>query len=144
MNSYSFTGRLGQDAEVRLIPSGASVCSFSVAVESGWGDKKATTWIRCSLWGKQAEGGLPPILTKGKLVGVVGELSAREYEANGVNKTSLEVRVNDVTLLGDGGQSDAPRRQTPEEFEGAGRQGMGAKPKAHDVPVGFEDSGIPF
>ena len=100
MNVFSFTGNLGKDAEVRVTTTGKSVCSFSVAVKSGFGDKASTTWVRCTLWGKRAEGKLPEYLTKGTQVAISGEFSAREYEANGEKRTSIEVNVDSLDLMG--------------------------------------------
>lgn len=100
MNVLCFTGNIGSDAEVRHTPAGKAITSFSVALSSGWGDKKTTTWMRCNLWGDRGTK-LSQYLLKGQLVGVSGEFSAREWEnKDGVTKTSCEVNVNDVTLLG--------------------------------------------
>ena len=100
MNLLAMTGNLGRDAEVRQAGS-STVCSFAVALSSGWGDKKTTTWINCSVWGRQAEGTLPTYLKKGQQVALTGELSTREYQAkDGTMKTSLELRVGTIDLIG--------------------------------------------
>lgn len=108
MNVLSLTGNLGRDAEVRQAGS-STVCGFPVAMTAGYGDKKQTVWIDCSIWGKQAEGALPGYLKKGQQVAVSGELSTREHEG----KTYLQLRVNSIDLIGkrdDGGQA-APQLQ---------------------------------
>ena len=136
MNSWNFTGNIGNDAETRHIPSGEAVVGFNVAVKSGYGDKAVTTWVRCAIWGKRGEA-VAPYLLKGQLVGVSGELSAREWQnKDGQTKTSIEVRVNDVQLLGkkDGQQQAAPQRQAPQQQ---------AKP-ADSGGFGDFDSEIPF
>jgi single-strand DNA-binding protein len=114
MNLYILTGNLGSDAEVRSTPDGTSVCSFSVAVKSGYGDKAKTIWVDCSIWGKRAEGGLPQYLVKGSQVAVSGELSTREYEG----KTYLSVRVGEIDLVG-GRPGDAakPAAQPQKPFD---------------------------
>ena len=100
MNSWSFTGNLGADAEQRVTPSGEPVVSFSVGVKAGFGDRATTTWARCQMWGKRGES-VAPYLKKGQLVGVSGEARLREYDKkDGSNGAILEVRVNDLTLLG--------------------------------------------
>lgn len=109
MNIWTFTGRLGRDIEVRYLPNGDAAGSFSVGVDFGYGDKKGTIWARCTLFGKRVEA-LQQYLTKGQLVGISGELSERKWtDKEGVAKTSQEVRVNDVTLLGGKTQQDAPK-----------------------------------
>lgn len=116
MNVWNFTGNLGRDAEQRFTPSNDSIVSFSVGVKAGYGDKATTTWARCSMFGRRGESVLP-YLKKGQLVGVSGELSEREWtDKDGLKRTALEVRVNDLTLLGsrDSGSQNAnpaPQRQ---------------------------------
>lgn len=114
MNVFSFSGHLGGDCEVKQV-SGTTLCKFSVAVKSGYGDKAQTIWLACDIWGKQAEGKLPDYLKKGQQVVVSGELSSREHEG----KTYLGVRVNSIDLVGGksegASQAAAPRsQQTPE------------------------------
>jgi len=107
MNVYTFTGRLARDCETRFTQSGMAICSFTVAVDYGFGDNKGTNWIRCSLFGKRAEGRLPQYLLKGTQVAVSGELRVREYTDNEGNKrTSVDASVNNLDLIGgrqDGG-----------------------------------------
>lgn len=100
MNNWNFTGNLGGDAETRFTQKGEAVVSFSVGVKSGYGDKATTTWARCSIFGKRGEA-VSQYLTKGQLVGVSGEVAMNEWQdKEGQKRQSLEVRVNDVTLLG--------------------------------------------
>lgn len=112
MNNWNFTGHLGGDAEQRYTPSGDAVVQFSVGVKSGYGDKATTTWARCAMWGKRGEA-VAQYLTKGQPVGVVGEVTLREYtDKNGQKRGSLEVRVNDLTLLGGKSEQTAPRSES--------------------------------
>lgn len=136
MNVWTFSGNVGNDAETRFTPGGDAVVSFSVAVKSGFGDKAVTTWARCQMWGKRGQS-VAPYLVKGQLVGVSGEATLREYDKkDGGKGSSLEVRVNDVTLMGKkGDQPDTPRT-TPQP----GTQTRQAAPAATDP---LEDD-IPF
>lgn len=98
-NTITFVGRLGRDAELRDAGS-TKVCSFSAANDQGFGDKKTSIWFKCSLWGKQGES-LSKYLVKGQQVYVSGELTLREYDSkDGAKKTSAEVRVNSIDLVG--------------------------------------------
>jgi single-strand DNA-binding protein len=100
MNILSATGNIGRDAELRHTPAGDQVAQFSFALTSGYGDKAITTWINCNIWGKRAET-LAPMLLKGTQIGITGELTNRPYkDKQGNEKYSLELRVNDITLLG--------------------------------------------
>ena len=113
MNVLCFTGNIGSDAELKYTGSGTSIASFNSAMKSGFGDKAVTTWVRCSLFGKQSES-LTPYLTKGAQVGIVGELTNRKWtDKEGAERFSLEVRVTDVTLLGAKQErEDKPRKQS--------------------------------
>jgi len=100
MNLLAATGRLGQDAKLSYTANQDAICNFSLSLTAGYGDKATTTWLNCNLWGKRAEI-LAPMLLKGTQIGVTGEISQRSYKAkDGTEKTSLELRVADVTLLG--------------------------------------------
>lgn len=85
-------GRLGRNPE--QVKAEAGGCSFSIASDQGWGEKKSTNWIRVTVWGKRGEK-LSLMLNKGSRVGVRGELTTREYEG----KTQLELRADEVELL---------------------------------------------
>jgi single-strand DNA-binding protein len=125
MNKFCFTGNLGREAEVRYTQSGTANCSFPVAVSSGYGDKKKTTWVRCTIWGKRAESKLPEYLTKGTQVAITGELSTSEYTPDGGEKRfNVEVNVSDVDLIG-------------------GKPASGSQPASAPAQGGFEDD-IPF
>lgn len=126
MNSWSFTGNIGSDAEIRHTSAGAQLCQFTVATTSGYGEKKSTTWARCTLFGKRSES-LAPYLLKGQQVGVVGEVKLHEWTGkDGITKQSLEVHVQDVTLLGSKADKREPAKQMREE------------------PAGMVDDDIPF
>jgi len=93
MNSCTFTGRLGKDAETRNV-SDTTVTSFSLASDVGYGEKKSTVWLDCSIWGKRGAT-LQPALVKGAEITVIGELSEREYtNGQGETKKALSLRVH--------------------------------------------------
>lgn len=113
LNSWAFTGNLGGDAETRFTQSGDAIVSFSVGVKSGYGEKASTTWARCSMFGKRGQA-VADYLVKGQLVGIVGELTIREYQTKaGETKTSTDVRVNDLTLLGKRDGEPKQQKQAP-------------------------------
>lgn len=107
-------GNLGRDAELRYTPNGTPLLEFSIATNERWTDsggrhQEHTQWFRCTLWGRQAET-LKQYLTKGKQVYVDGRLRVRDYVAqDGDKRYSLDVRVDQLTMLGGGGGgSSAP------------------------------------
>jgi len=115
-NVLSFVGNLGADAEVRYLPSGMAVLSFSVAMGSGYGEKAKTDWVRVSMFGKQAEGKLKDYLLKGTAVFVSGESSLNVYQANdGTTKAGINLIANFCNLVGKKGDTapSQPQKQTP-------------------------------
>lgn len=130
MNSISISGQLGRDAEVRYLPNGDAVCSFSVADSQG--KEKPTIWWRCSLFGKRAES-LNQYLTKGMSVTVVGNITEREYDKDGVKMKSMDVRVNDIALQG--GKRDAGIPAHPANSKAAPASGgSGFEDMDDDIP----------
>lgn len=113
MRTISIAGTLGRDAEVRQAGDN-DVCSFSVAVDDGFGDNKKTLWFDVARWGKGAAG-LARVLVKGSRVAVSGDLSMKE--SNG--KTYLQVRANSVTILS---TPEGGKRREPDGSRGSSQQ----------------------
>lgn len=138
MNNWNFTGNLGNPAEVKTLPSGSTVCEFSVAVKSGYGDKEKTNWARCAMFGKKAEGQLPSYLQKGTQVAISGELELQEWEGQSGKGAALSVRVENLDLIGgkpqgksQGAQNTqgyAPQQNAPQQ---GSAQGNYQQPQGH-------------
>lgn len=140
MNNITIAGQLGKDAEVRYLPNGDPVASFSVADSQG--REKPTIWWRCSLFGKRAES-LAPYLTKGQAVTVSGTVTEREYtDKDGTQKKAMEVRVQDVAMQG--GKRESERSNSPLVQQSEPRRQAAAK--TAPAGSGFDDmeSDIPF
>jgi len=132
MNVYTFSGNLGKDAKLEATQGGTPIARFSVAVTSGYGDKKKTTWVSCGLFGKRAES-LAPYLLKGQQVVVSGEASLNEWEKDGQNHAQLSVNVNDVTLVG-GKPQQAAQRQAEGRAAPSGSAGENFQQFDDDIP----------
>ena len=134
MNNFSFTGNIGNNAEQRYTQGGDSIVTFNVAVKAGFGDKAVTTWVKCNLWRKRGDSVLP-YLNKGQLGGISGELANRKWQdKDGQDRYSLEVRVNEIDLLG-GKQESQPTQQQAKPA--AQRNSQGAPPSGDltdDIP----------
>lgn len=111
MNKFLFTGNLGQDSELKYTASGTPVLSFSVAVKSGYGDRAKTTWVRCALFGKRAEGNLSQYLVKGTQVAVSGELELQEWEGQNGKGAAIAVNVDSIDLIGGNNQNQQSSNQ---------------------------------
>lgn len=145
MNVWNFTGNLGNDCETRYTPSGEAAVTFNVAVKSGFGDKATTTWARCVIFGKRGDA-VAPFLIKGTQVGISGEASLREWQdKEGLKRSTLEVRVNDLTLLG--GRSGAQNQGQAQQARQAQSQTPQRQPQTQSAGsraiMDMEDD-IPF
>lgn len=137
INTIIVTGNLGNDGEQRFTPSGDSIVTFSVPASSGFGEKKKTAWLRCTLFGKRGESVLP-YLKKGQLVGVQGEFSMDEWTGkDGDKRVTACVRVADVTLLGKAQES---QQEAPQQT----RRAAPAKAPASAPRFADDDDDIPF
>ena len=132
MNNWNFTGNLGKNAEVKATQAGKTVCTFSVAVTSGYGDNQKTTWANCAIFGKRAEGKLPEFLVQGQKVAISGEAQLDEWEKDGVKSSALKVFVNSLDLIGE------------KKLEQAHGQGVQQAQQAIQQPVDNFDDDIPF
>ncbi len=101
-NIMTFTGNLGNDAEVQILPSGTPVLKFKIANNVGYGTKRNTTWFNVSLFGKLAESTkFTDLMLKGTNVFLSGEFSARTFTGkDGSQKYSLDITANTVELIG--------------------------------------------
>ena len=117
-------GHIGGDVETRQAGDN-TVTNFSVAVNTGFGERETCTWWRVSVWGKRGLAAKEH-LGKGSAVIIEGEPALREYENDGQKRHSLE--INNASWTFAGAKSDAGQSK--------------AQPAA--VTDGFEDSNIPF
>ena len=105
MISMTIAGNVGKDAELRKTQNGDAVLGFSVAVDNGKdknGNKRESTWINCSIWGKRAES-LQSYISKGTKLVLTGRPGVNVYEGKG----SLTLSVNDLTFMGGAARQDA-------------------------------------
>lgn len=138
MNVWTFTGNLGNDAETSYTQGGTAVCQMSVAVSSGYGDRKKTTWVKAVMFGKRAEGGIVQYLKKGQQVAVSGEAYIEEWEKDGQKRSMLKVNVNDIDLTGGNSgaqnQNQAPQRQQSSPQAPQQSQNDGFADFSDDIP----------
>lgn len=112
-------GNLGGDPDMRYMPDGQAVTSFSVACNRRWTDRNTNqpqeevTWFRVSVWGAQAEAA-NQYLRKGRQVLIEGRLrpdpntgGPRLWTRNdGSMAASFEVVADRVQFLGSNGNGN--------------------------------------
>jgi len=115
INKVILIGNLGNDPQVRYMPSGGAVTNISVATSEQWKDKNTgearenTEWHRVVFFNRLAEVA-GEYLRKGSKVYVEGKLQTRKWQDNnGVDRYTTEIVANEMQMLdsrgGGGGQS---------------------------------------
>jgi single-strand DNA-binding protein len=105
LNRVMIIGRLTRDPELRALPSGRSVASFSVATNRQWTDaqgqkQKQVEYHNIVVWSKLAEVA-NQYLKKGSQVYVEGHLQTREWTAqDGTKKNRTEIICDSFIMLG--------------------------------------------
>lgn len=107
MNKVIIVGRLTRDPEVRYTQSGKTVASFSVAVDSGFGENKKADFIPVVAWDKLGEI-VGNNLGKGRRVLVEGRLQIRDYEKDGQKRRQADVVAQNIEFLDSKQAGQAP------------------------------------
>jgi single-strand DNA-binding protein len=106
LNKVMVIGNVGRDPEMRYIPSGKPVTSFSVATSRSWTNsdgerREETEWFNVVAWGNLAEI-CKQHIRKGQQVYIEGRLQTRSWEDHeGKKRFRTELVANEMILLGD-------------------------------------------
>jgi single-strand DNA-binding protein len=103
LNRVQLIGRLGRDPELKNIPSGKKVCSFSLAVNRRWKDREGETqentdWFNIEAWERLGEI-CGDYLKKGSLIFLEGRLQTDTYEDNGSTRYFTKVIASQMQML---------------------------------------------
>lgn len=159
VNKCTFIGNVGQDPEVRFLPSGVPVANLSIALNETWKDKQTgekqerTEWVRLVAFNKLAEI-IQQFVVKGSRLYVESKCQTRKWQdQNGQDKYSTEFIVNDLVMLDS--RQDSPNQgqrqggqqgnQYREAQDGSAQQGERYAPPGQGPGSAddFDDS-IPF
>lgn len=135
LNKTMLIGNLGRDPELRVMPDGRAVATFSVATTDKWKDresgeaKEKTEWHRVVFYGGLAEVARD-FAGKGRQVYVEGKQRTRKWtDQAGVERYTTEVVGQELILLG-------PKPEGSEQH---------GTPPRQPVPAGGDmDDDIPF
>lgn len=107
MNKFFGIGRLTKDPEMTQTQTGICVCKFTLAIDRKYGDKTAD-FLPIITWKNTAEN-CSKYLKKGSMVGVVGSVQTRSYEASdGSKRYVTEISADEVQFL-------SPKEEKEEE-----------------------------
>lgn len=96
INKVILMGRLTREPELRHTGTGTPVCSFSIAVNNGYGESQTTDFINCVAWNKTAEF-VAKYFQKGSMMIVIGRIGTRNWEgSDGKKHYATEVVASEV------------------------------------------------
>lgn len=140
MNKAILIGNLTKDPEVRTTPGGATVCTFTIAVNRRYQNQsgeRVADFLNIVAWRQLGEL-CGKYLAKGRKVSVIGEIQTRSYDAkDGSKRYITEIVADEVEFLTPKGQDS----------------GSGSYERAYDrqsapqAPEGFteiDDDQLPF
>ena len=153
LNKVFVIGNLTRDPELKAIPSGIKVCSFSVATNRVWKDKngarqEAVDYHNIVVFGRQAET-VAQYMKKGKGIYVDGRLQTRSWDDKATNtkKYRTEVIVENFQFGPNptGGQGGVT--YTPSQTEGGAKSATNKADKIDTIEYPTEEinpEDIPF
>ena len=110
-NLVVLTGRLTAAPEIKVTPSGLSVCSFSIAVDRGYGENKTVDFINIVAWRQTAEF-ISKYSKKGSALCIGGSIQTRSWTDNNNQKRYATEVVVDEAMFVDG-KNDSQDTEAP-------------------------------
>ena len=123
-SNHILVGNVGRSPELRYTPQGSAVCDFSLAVNSGYGDKQSTVWFKITCWAALAET-MTEHLTKGSRILVTGDrLEVEAYTSkDNEPRATMNLTARDIRFLDNSKSTrqeiiDAPSQEYTDNHEG--------------------------
>lgn len=148
VNKVILIGRLGNDPEVKYMPSGGAITNISVATSEQWKDKatgqpqERTEWHRVVLFNRLGEIA-GEYLKKGGNVYLEGSLRTRKWQGqDGQDRYTTEIVASEMQMLD--GKGDADQSRTGNAARPHPRSGAQAQSAPDAPPFDDFDDSIPF
>lgn len=146
VNKVIIVGNIGQDPEVKYMPSGGAVTNVSIATSETWKDKNTgqpqerTEWHRVVFFNRLGEIA-GEYLKKGSKVYVEGSLRTRKWQAqDGTDRYTTEIVASEMQLLdGKGERTTSAPQQDYRGHTGSNQPNPTSAPIATS-PSGFDDA----
>lgn len=138
LNKVLLIGNLTRDPEVRMLPSGRSVCKFGLAMNRNFKDaegnrREETTFVDVESFGPRGEA-LARFFTKGKPIFVEGRLKLDQWESQtGEKRSRLLVELDNWEFVGS--RQDSYDNQPPQQSQDV--------PQTQSVPTEEPSDSIP-
>jgi single-strand DNA-binding protein len=140
VNKVILLGRLGSDPEVRTLPSGGKVVTFSIATSESYNNKEGvkveqTEWHRIELWEGLANVA-EQYLKKGDMAYVEGRIRTEKWtDKEGIERNTVKIRGNSLQLVGGGRNQGIDGESTAPAYAGNNGSSNNYAPKVAPVPM---------
>jgi len=151
VNKVTLIGNLGNDPEMKALPSGNQVANLCIATTDSWRDKNSgemqerTEWHRVVCFERLAEI-CGQYLRKGSRIYIEGSLRTRSWEQDGQKRYTTEIIGREMMMLDGRGDTDVTSRspvQSRSQSESAPQQAV-TPPVSQPMPDPNIDDEIPF
>lgn len=152
INKVILIGNIGQDPEVKYLPSGGAVTNVSLATSETWKDKNTgqpqerTEWHRVVFFNRLGEIA-GEYLRKGSKVYIEGSLRTRKWQAqDGTDRYTTEIVASELQMLDGRDDSGGGQRGAGGGFgsgqggQFGGGQNFGQQPQQPN-PQGYSQQG---
>ena len=144
MNKAFLIGNLTRDPELRTLPSGVSVCTFTIAINRKFVNQQGVReadFLNIVAWRSTAEF-ITKYFKKGQMIAVQGSIQTRSYDAqDGSKRYVTEIVADDVEFLSSVQDNNQARQN---EAVPPPPEPMGFAPQANGGFTEVEDDELPF
>ena len=140
VNKVILLGNLGSDPEVRTLPSGGKVVTFSIATSESYNNKEGvrveqTEWHRIELWDNLANIA-EQYLKKGDTAYIEGRIRTEKWtDKDNIERTTVKIRANTLQLVGGRRGGGDAAESGGQSYSGNSGSSNNYAPKAAPVPM---------
>lgn len=117
MNKVHLIGNLTKDVDLRYTKHNTPVASYTIAVNTGYGELQETNYFNITTWGKSGEF-VKKYFKKGQSIALTGRLKNKNYEdSKGIKHYGMEVVTEDIEFVGYKKETDAEEKEEADPFE---------------------------
>lgn len=134
MNKVHLIGNLVKDVDLRYTKQSTPVASYTIAINTRYGENQETDYVNITTWGKSGEF-VSKYFKKGQPIAITGRLKNKNYEdSHGVKHYGMEVITEEIEFVGGKKETntESKEEQEPDPFEMFGAE------------VEIDDDELPF
>ena len=149
VNKVTLIGNLGNDPDMKALPSGSQVANLSIATSDSWRDKNSgemqekTEWHRVVFFDRMAEI-CGQYLKRGSRIYIEGSLRTRSWEQEGQKHYATEIVGRDMMMLDNRSDTVDTTQASPNRQKTTSEIPQAPQPVSQPMPDPNIDDEIPF